>query len=89
MSLIVAIWILWAVLAIVVLGLVLYRMSLTQYEEDRLFLDDGSQMQHSDQDEMFARVKRLEPVIRIVGGIEALATLAIAAFYVLDALRQF
>ncbi len=89
MSYIVAIWILWAFLAIVLLGLILYRISLTRYEEDRLFLDGGNEMQHRDQDVMLAKVKRLEPVIRIFGGIEALTTIAIVAFYVLDALRQF
>ena len=89
MSYIIAIWILWAVLAVIVLGLILYRMSLTQYEEDQLFIDDADSMRHRDQDKMLAKVKRLEPVIRIFGGVEALATLAIVAFYVMDALRQF
>jgi hypothetical protein len=89
MSYIVAIWILWAVLAVVVLGLILYRMSLTHYEEDQLFIDDANSMRHREQDEMLAKVKGLEPIIRIVGGVEALATLAIVAFYVMDALRQF
>jgi hypothetical protein len=82
MSYIIVLWSIWAVLAVVLLGL-------TQYEEDRLFLDGGSEMQHHDQDVMLAKVKRLQPVIRIFGGIEGLATLAIAAFYILDALRQF
>ncbi len=89
MSYIVIVWIVWGVLAVILLGLIVYRISLTQYEEDRLFLDGGNEMQHRDQDAMLAKVKRLEPLIRIVGGVEGLATLAIAAFYVMDALRQF
>ncbi len=89
MSYIVIVWIVWGALALVLLGLILYRISLTQYEEDRLFLDGGSEMQHRDQDAMLAKVKRLEPVIRIFGSVEGLATLAIVTFYVMDALRQF
>ena len=89
MSYIIVLWSIWAILAVVLLSLILYRISLTQYEGDRMFLDGGSEMQHRDQDVMLAKVKRLEPVIRIFGGIEGLATLAIAAFYILDALRQF
>lgn len=89
MSYIIVLWSIWAVLAVVLLGLIVYRISLTQYEEDRLFLDGGSEMQHRNQDVMLAKVKRLQPAIRIFGGIEGLATLAIAAFYLLDALRQF
>ncbi|MEO6828548.1 MAG: hypothetical protein ABI164_01970 [Acidobacteriaceae bacterium] len=89
MSYILGLWILWSLLTVVLLGLILYRISLTQYEEDQLFLDGGNEMQRRDQGEMVAKVKRLEPVIRIFGGMEGLATLAIAAFYVMDALRQF
>lgn len=89
MSYILVLWIVWGVLAVLLLCLFAYRISLSQYEEDRLFLDGGNEMQHRDQDAMLAKVKRLEPLIRIAGGVEGLATLAIAAFYVMDALRQF
>lgn len=89
MSYIVAVWIVWGILALVLLGLMLYHIHLTRYEEDRLFLDGGSAMQHRDQDQMFAKLKRLRPAIRIFGGIEGLATLALVGFYVVDALRQF
>ena len=89
MSYIVIVWIVWGTLALVLLGLMLYHIHLTQYEEDRLFLDGGSAMQHRGQDEMLAKLKRLRPVIRIFGGIEGLATVALVTIYVLDALRQF
>jgi len=89
MSYIIVLWIVWGALALVLLGLIVYRMGLTQYEEDRLFLDGGSEMQHREQDQMLAKVKRLEPMIRICGGVAGLATLAIVAFYLMDALRQF
>jgi hypothetical protein len=90
MSYVVVMWIVWAALGLVLLGLILYRISLTQDEEDRLFLEDGAdETQHHQQDEMLAKLKRLTPVIRIFGGAEGLVTLGIVAFYVMDALRQF
>ena len=89
MSYIVVVWIVWGILTLVLLSLMLYRIHLTQNEEDRLFLDDAGSMQHRDQDEMLAKLKRLRPVIRLFGGFEGLATLALVGFYVVDALRQF
>jgi len=89
MGYILVVWIVWAILALVLLGLMLYRIHLTRDEDDRLFLDGGSTMQHRDQDQMFAKLRRLRPVIRIFGGIEGLATVVLVAFYVLDALHQF
>ncbi|HWF66668.1 MAG TPA: hypothetical protein VN670_05160 [Acidobacteriaceae bacterium] len=83
------IWIVWAVLGVVLLSLILYRVSITQNEEDRLFLDGADEVQHHEQDVMFAKLKSIEPAIQILGGLVGVATLAIAAFYVTDALRQF
>lgn len=89
MSYIMLIWVVWAVLGIALLSLLAYRVSITQYEEDRLFLDGGNEVQHMEQDAMFAKLKSLKPAIQILGGIEGFVTLAIVAFYVSDALRQF
>jgi hypothetical protein len=35
------------------------------------------------------RVRPVEHLIRIFGGVEGLVTLGILAFYIMDALRQF
>lgn len=89
MNYVIAIWIVWAVLGLILLGLILYRVNITKDEEDRLFLDNGSDAQHRQQDEMLRKLKRVEPVIRVCGGAEGLVTLGIVAFYLMDALRQF
>lgn len=89
MNYITLIWIVWAVLGVALLSLILYRVSITQNEEDRLFLDGANELQHHEQDVMFAKLNSIRPAIQILGGVEGLATLAIVAFYVTDALRQF
>ena len=89
MSFLIVIWTVWAVLAVVLLALLLYRISVTQYEEDQLFLEGGNEIQQHAQEEIFMKLKRIQPAIRIVGGVEGFVTLGIAAFYVMDALRQF
>ena len=89
MSYVVMLWIIWIGIGLILLGLILYRISLTQYEEDQIFLDEANETQPGFQDAKMAQVKRLEPVIRIFGGIAGLLTLAIVAYYAMDALHQF
>lgn len=89
MSFLIFIWMIWVILAVALLGLLLYRVSVTQYEEDQLFIDGGNLIQQQQQEQIFMKLKRIRPAIRIVGGVEGFVTLALAAFYVIDALRQF
>ena len=89
MSYVLVIWTVWGALALILLGLILYRSNITRYEDDQLFLDDGNTMQHQQQDEVLRRVKPIERMIRVFGGVEGVVTLGIVGFYVLNALRQF
>lgn len=89
MNFLIVTWTVWAVLAVVLLALLLYRISITQYEEDQLFLEGAESAQQHQQQEIFLKLKKLRPAIRVVGGVEGFVTLGIAAFYVMDALRQF
>lgn len=89
MSYVIVVWIVWAALGLILLGLIMYRGNITRYEEDQLFLDDASEMQHQEQELLLKKVKRIEPVIRIFGGAEGVVTLGIVAFYLMDAFRQF
>ncbi|HVC89240.1 MAG TPA: hypothetical protein VND66_01340 [Acidobacteriaceae bacterium] len=89
MSYVLIIWTVWIALGVILLGLIMYRSTITRNEEDQIFLDDGTDMQHNEQEEILRRVKPVERMIRIFGGAEGLATLGLLAFYVTDALRQF
>ncbi len=89
MNYVAGMWIAWSALALALLGLIGYRIYLTQYEEDRLFLDNADGLEHRQQEEMLAKLRRLKPVIRVFGGAEGVVTLGLVGFYVMDALRQF
>ena len=89
MNFIIVIWIVWVALAVVLLGLLLYHMNITQDEEDDLFLDAAEETERRRQDDVSAILKRLKPWIRICGGVEGIATLILVGFYIVDAMRQF
>ncbi len=89
MHYIIAMWIVWGMLATVLLGLLMYRGNLTRYEDDQLFLSDSNQIEHQAQDEIQVKIRKIEPVIRIFGGVTGLITVVIVGFYVYDAIHQF
>lgn len=89
MNYVIVLWIVWAVLGLSLLALLLYRVSITQYEEDQLYLDGANDVQQERQNAMMAKLRSVKPAIQILGGVEGLITLTIAAMYVVDALRQF
>lgn len=89
MSYVLVIWTVWGALALVLLGLILYRATITRHEEDQIFLEATSTMQQQEQELIMKRVKPVEHLIRICGGAEGVLTLGILAFYLMDALRQF
>ena len=83
-------WIAWGVFAAILLSLLLYRGTITRYEEDQLFLsDDGNaHALHDQQDEIFRKVNKLAPMIRVVGGAAGLMTLLIVGTYAWDAIQH-
>ena len=89
MSYVIWMWIVWGALAVVLLALLMYRGNLTRYEDDQLFLDDANEMEHRAQDEIMRKIKKIEPVIRVFGGVTGLVTIAIVGFYVYDAIQHF
>ncbi len=82
-------WIVWAAFAAVLLCLLLYRGTLTRYEDDQLFLDDSTAQHHKENDELISKVNRIAPFVKILTGAACLTTAAILGIYVWDAIRQF
>jgi hypothetical protein len=82
-------WIVWAAFSASLLALLLYRGTLTRYEEDQLFLDDASSHQHQENDAVLRKVAKIQPLVKVFTGVTCLLTAAILGIYVWDAVRQF
>ena len=82
-------WIIWAVFTATLLVLLLYRGTLTRYEEDQIFLDDSSNMQQQEQSAIVRKVQRMQPALRIAIGATCVMSVAILGIYIWDALKQF
>jgi hypothetical protein len=78
----------WAVLVACFVALLLYRGQLARYEEEQLFLSDEVTPEQQHRDSLVRRLQMLEPIVRLVGGAAALATVCAVGLYVWDAWKN-
>jgi hypothetical protein len=82
-------WIVWAVFAVCLLGLLLYRGTITRYEDDQLFLDDVSDRQHRENDAIIRKLNKIQPFLRVCTGVTSVLTATIIGIYAWDAIKTF
>jgi hypothetical protein len=82
-------WIIWGVFAAILLSLLLYRGTITRYEDDQLFLDDISERQHKENDAIIRKLAKIQPFLRVFTGVTSVLTAAIIGIYAWDAIKTF
>jgi len=82
-------WIVWGVFAAILLSLLLYRGTITRYEDDQLFLDDISERQHKENDAILRKLAKIQPFLRVFTGVTSILTAAIIGIYAWDAIKTF
>ncbi|HTV08857.1 MAG TPA: hypothetical protein VMD97_07425 [Candidatus Aquilonibacter sp.] len=81
--------VLWGASVIGFIAVMIYRATLTQHETDQLFLGDDSthvSMGHQEHDEIVARVERLGPYYKGLGGVAVLMTVLVVGVYIIELL---
>jgi hypothetical protein len=89
MHVIPTLWIVWALFAACLLILLLYRGTITRYEDDQLFLDDISDRQHRENDAILRKLAKIQPILRVFTGVTSILTAAIIGIYAWDAIKTF
>ena len=79
----------WAGLTVILLALLVYRGTLTRYEEDGLFLEDSAHQQKEEQDVIQVKLKKVQPALRLMTMGAGAMSAAILSLYVWDAIQQF
>jgi hypothetical protein len=72
----------WGVLTAVLVILLIYRSTLTMQEDDQLFLDDTKSQMELDQQELIAKVNKLNPFVKVLGAASGLMFLVIAGMFI-------
>ena len=88
MSLLNILEIVWGVLTAILVILLIYRSTLTMREDDQLFLDQSESHMEKEQQELIARVQKVNVPVRILGGASGLLILIIAGMWIYEGLTR-
>jgi hypothetical protein len=77
----------WGVLTTILIVLLIYKSTLSMHEDDSIMLNDpGSQMQ-KDQAEILSKMRKLTPIVRVLGALSGLMILVIAGMFIYQGLN--
>jgi hypothetical protein len=68
----------WAVITVALIIVLIYRSTLSMHEDDQLFLDDSTSNLRAEQEQLMMRMKKVTPLVRILGAASGLLILVIA-----------
>ena len=80
--------ILWGVLTAVLVILLIYRSTLAMREDDQLFLNDSESHMQIEQQQVIARLNKVNLPVRILGGASGLLILIIAGMWIYEGLSR-
>jgi len=77
----------WGVLTAILIVLLIYKSTLSMHEDDSIMLNEtGSQMQ-KDQAEVLAKMRKLTPIVKVLGALSGLMILVIAGMFIYQGLN--
>jgi hypothetical protein len=68
----------WGILTAILIILLIYKSTLTMHEDDSIFLHETESQMHKDQVEVLAKMKRIAPIVKVLGAVSGLLILVIA-----------
>jgi hypothetical protein len=80
--------IVWGVLTAVLVILLIYRSTLAMREDDQLFLNDSESHMQIEQQQVIARLNKVNLPVRILGGASGLLILIIAGLWIYEGLSR-
>jgi len=80
--------IIWGVLTAVLVILLIYRSTLAMREDDQLFLSDSESHMQIEQQQVIARLNKINLPVRILGVASGLLILFIAGLWMYDGLTR-
>ncbi len=86
MTLLQILYIIWTALAMLFLSLLLYRSTLTRYEDEKLFLDGHDEYGEKVQSEIIRKVNRMNPFVRFVGMATGIMSASIVGIFLYRAI---
>ena len=77
----------WGVLTAILIVLLIYNSTLTMHEDDSLFLNDTESQMQKDQTEVLAKMRKITPILKVLGALSGAMILAIAGLFIYQGLN--
>jgi hypothetical protein len=77
----------WGILTGVLIILLIYRSTLTMHEDDSIFLNETESQMHKDQMEVLVKMKKLTPIVKVLGALSGAMILIIAGLFIYQGLN--
>ncbi|MFZ0798119.1 MAG: hypothetical protein WCA13_09140 [Terriglobales bacterium] len=78
----------WGILTGILIILLIYKSTLTMHEDDSIFLHETESQMHKDQVEVLAKMKRITPIVKVLGAISGAMILVIAGLFIYQGLTS-
>jgi uncharacterized membrane protein YjfL (UPF0719 family) len=77
----------WGVLTAILVVLLIYKSTLTMHEDDSIFLNDTESQMQKDQTEVLSKMKKLAPIVKVLGALSGAMILVIAGLFIYQGLN--
>ena len=77
----------WGILTGILIILWIYKSTLTMHEDDSIFLNETESQMHKDQIEVLAKMKKITPIVKVLGALSGLMILVIAGLFIYQGLN--
>jgi hypothetical protein len=78
----------WGILTGILIILLIYRSTLTMHEDDSIMLNDSQSQMQKDQVEVLAKMRKLTPIVRVLGALSGAMILVIAGLFIYQGLSN-
>ncbi|HYU47211.1 MAG TPA: hypothetical protein VEK84_13660 [Terriglobales bacterium] len=88
MSPMVGLLIAWGILTAILIILLIYKSTLSMHEDDSIFLHETESQMHKDQVEVLAKMKKITPIVKVLGAVSGVMILVIAGLFLYQGLMM-
>jgi hypothetical protein len=78
----------WGILTGILIILLIYKSTLTMHEDDSIFLHETESQMHKDQVEVLAKMRKITPIVKVLGAISGVMILVIAGLFIYQGLTS-
>ncbi len=78
----------WGILTAILIVLMIYKSTLTMHEDDSIFLNETESQMQKDQSEVLAKMRKITPIVRVLGALSGLMILVIAGLFIYQGLNM-